>query len=82
MQEFQQPQPTKSTITSALQSKSSAARVTSDRRTKVQLQLEEEDSAPAQATKPSPNTPHIFLQDDDPEFADYDEEDPDDDLDI
>ena len=26
--------------------------------------------------------PHIFVQDDDPEYMDYDEEDPDDDLDI
>ena len=45
---------------------------------KIVLQMEEEGD-------PKPNDssgPRIFLQDDDPEFDDYDEEDPDDDLDI
>jgi len=50
-------------------------------RPKVQLQLEEE--APKKtSTAEAATTPQIYMQDDDPEFEDYDEEDPDDDLEI
>jgi hypothetical protein len=44
---------------------------------KVTLRHEEEDSK-----LPAAPRPHIYMQDDDPEFDDLDEEDPDDDLDI
>lgn len=63
-------------------------------RHKVHLQLEEDSdgsgrsklmtgsSTTPAAEAPQPNKPRIYLQDDDPEFDDYDEEDPDDDLDL
>ena len=55
---------------------------------KITLKLEEDNIAKVAAPseqKPAhaaATAPRIFLQDDDPEFEDYDEEDPDDDLDI
>lgn len=57
-------------------------RVISDRPGKVtvELRLEEEDGSLQQEETRS--RPHIFIQDNDPEFVDLDEEDPDDDLDI
>ena len=53
-------------------------------RSKVQLRLESDDEVNQVQNQPANNTnrPRIFLQDDDAEFADMDEEDPDDDLDI
>ena len=49
----------------------------------VNLQLHEGSRANAsEAVVQPPLQPNIFLQDDDPEFDDYDEEEPDDDLDI
>jgi hypothetical protein len=50
---------------------------TTDKRSKVQLKLEQEDAAPNQNGRP-----RIFMQDDDPDVADYDSDEPDDDLDI
>lgn len=50
-----------------------------DVRPKVKLVLENDEGVPE---KPSPQTPHIVVDDDDPEYDDYDEEDPDEDLDI
>lgn len=50
-------------------------------RSKIKLQMESDDQPPVAAT-PASGLPRIFLQDDDPEFNDFDEEDPDDDLDI
>ena len=56
-----------------------ATTTTRSGRPRVQLKLEEEE----QKKPPAPTSgPRIFMQDDDPEFDDYDEEDPDDDLDI
>ena len=49
-------------------------------RGKVKLQLEDDKAPPS--TKEKASRPHIYVQDDDPEFDDMDEEDPDDDLDI
>lgn len=49
-------------------------------RPRVQLKLEEEPEK--KAVNVPTSGPRIFMQDDDPEFDDYDEEDPDDDLDI
>ena len=54
---------------------------------KITLKLEDdnEKKGPKQMQQPqqaSKNAPKIFLQDDDPEFEDFDEEDPDDDLEI
>jgi len=46
---------------------------------KVKLKLEDDDAPP---TKEEVKRPHIYVQDNDPEFDDMDEEDPDDDLDI
>ena len=52
-------------------------------RARVQLKHEEEKKSSAPATAPPATTgPRIFMQEDDPEFDDFDEEDPDDDLDI
>lgn len=47
---------------------------------KVKLQLEDDNAPPS--IKGKANRPHIYVQDNDPEFEDMDEEDPDDDLDI
>lgn len=44
--------------------------------------LRHEDDKVTSASSSTTPKPHIYLQDDDPEFADMDEEDPDDDLDI
>jgi hypothetical protein len=62
------------------------------RRIKVQLKLEPDvpsKTKQTQSTSPGRtlaanghSSPHIFLEDDDPEFDDYDEEDPDEDLEI
>lgn len=49
---------------------------------KITLKLEDDNAPPAKSNPVNKNAPRIFLQDDDPEFEDYDEEDPDDDLDI
>lgn len=49
---------------------------------KVKLELQAEDAPRPTAAALAPAAPRIFLQDDDPEFEDYDEDDPDDDLDI
>lgn len=51
---------------------------------KITLKMEADEglSFPNNPAPPTSNAPRIFLQDDDPEFEDYDEEDPDDDLDI
>jgi hypothetical protein len=58
---------------------------------KITLKLEDdnEKKGPKQGVQSQPqqpqaskNAPRIFLQDDDPEFEDFDEEDPDDDLEI
>jgi len=57
------------------------------------LRLEEEDScggrnagilaeAKSEEKVVAPNRPRIYMQDNDPEFDDFDEEDPDDDLEI
>ncbi|EEC49629.1 predicted protein [Phaeodactylum tricornutum CCAP 1055/1] len=61
----------------------------SSERPKIKLQLEDDDAISAKETPSITNTtsqraraPQIIVQDDDPEFDDYDEEDPDDDLDI
>jgi len=55
-------------------------------RSKIQLRMESDDEVKAARSQTesesSNNLPRIYLQDDDPEFADMDEEDPDDDLDI
>jgi hypothetical protein len=60
---------------------SAAAAASSSKPKKIQLQMEE-DTPPAAAPQSS-NRPRIFLQDDDPEFDDFDEEDDlDDDLDM
>lgn len=48
---------------------------------KVKLELEDDNAPPASKEEPT-NRPHIYVQDNDPEFDDMDEEDPDDDLDI
>eukprot|EP00536_Pseudo-nitzschia_multiseries_P008938 jgi/Psemu1/21875/gm1.21875_g len=56
----------------------------------IQLRLDEADGARSDravassvtAAPIAPNRPRIYLQDDDPEFDDFDEEDPDDDLEI
>ena len=57
----------------------------------IHLHLEESDGVrngsnggklSSEIEVPSPARPRIYLQDDDPEFDDFDEEDPDDDLDI
>jgi len=58
---------------------------TSKRSGKVQLQVDEgirQQTVDATETQTSTSQPRIFMQDDDEEFADYDEEDPDDDLDL
>jgi hypothetical protein len=64
---------------------------TSKSRPKVELRLEEGDRQGQQKEPSHRQTPsepsetsaaHIYMDDDDPEFDDYDEEDPDDDLDI
>ena len=62
------------------------------RTNKITLKLENDDgddkpqrsaaTTVAPPSAPAANAPRIFMQDDDPEFEDYDEEDPDDDLDI
>ena len=50
---------------------------------KVQLQTSEGSrNISANDTQTHVSQPRIFMQDDDPEFADYDEDDPDDDLDL
>lgn len=53
---------------------------------KVQLQVDEgvrqQTVEKETQTSTSNKQPQIFMEDDDPEFADYDEEDPDDDLDL
>lgn len=61
---------------------------TNTNRSKVKLELQDDDGprkvAP-QESSPSTekaSTAHIYIQEDDAEFQDYDEEDPDDDLDI
>jgi hypothetical protein len=58
---------------------------TAPRRGKVQLQADQGSRnvvvAPPAVETVQPQ-PHIFMQDDDPEFDDFDEEDPDDDLDL
>lgn len=51
------------------------------RAAKIQLQVDEGSRRPAPPEAAAPQ-PRIFMQDDDPEFEDYDEEDPDDDLDL
>jgi hypothetical protein len=53
---------------------------TGSRPGKVQLQLEDDDAPPSANEEAS--RPHIYVQDNDPEFDDLDEEDPDDDLDL
>ena len=49
---------------------------------KVQLQADEGNRRRASPETTTPAAPRIFMQEDDPEFEDYDEEDPDDDLDL
>jgi len=51
---------------------------------KIQLTVSEEGRQQEETTPPvtAPPAPRIYMQEDDPEFEDYDEEDPDDDLDI
>jgi hypothetical protein len=49
---------------------------------KVKLELEDDNAPPASKEQEPTNRPHIYVQDNDPEFDDMDEEDPDDDLDI
>lgn len=49
-------------------------------RLKVHLKLEEQDGPRHDSA--DNKKPHIYIDDDDPEFDDFDEEDPDDDLDI
>jgi len=49
---------------------------------KVQLQADEGNRRRASPETTRAAAPRIFMQEDDPEFADYDEEDPDDDLDL
>ena len=57
-------------------------------RSKVELRLEEDkekdrtEPINVDTQLPDTSTPRIFMEDNDPEFDDYDEEDPDDDLDI
>jgi hypothetical protein len=69
-------------------SRSQSSEMPSVGRARVRLRLEDEDeqtpssaAAPLATVTPA-STPLIYMQDDDPEFDDYDEEDPDDDLDI
>ena len=72
-------------------SKKANTEAATDRRAKVRLELEK-DAAPQKQnhahSHPQSNAeatsfaPRIFLQDDDPEYDDYDDEDPDDDLEI
>jgi archaellum biogenesis ATPase FlaH len=56
------------------------ASTSTSRPEKVKLQLEDDDTPPS--TKEEASRPHIYVQDNDPEFDDMDEEDPDDDLDL
>jgi hypothetical protein len=53
---------------------------TTSRPGKVKLLLEDDDNPPSANDEAS--RPHIYVQDNDPEFDDMDEEDPDDDLDL
>jgi hypothetical protein len=80
------------TVDSAVESTASRSQPSvtpSAGRARVQLKLEDEDgktpslaAATLATSMPPVSAPLIYMQDDDPEFDDYDEEDPDDDLDI
>lgn len=65
---------------------SSDAGVSTRRRSPVKLELEQEGGKVSKNEPPVPSTtsvgPRIYMQEDDPEFDDFDEEDPDDDLEI
>ena len=83
------PTPTTTTTTSSIKPNSGSMKT--DRRAKIQLELEQDGAPPkpnhilssgTSTAKATTLPPRIFLQDDDPEYDDYDEEDPDDDLDI
>ena len=62
--------------------RSSSTSQPSSGRPRVQLKLEEDGSEQTAAATAATTAPRIFMQEDDPEFDDFDEEDPDDDLDI
>lgn len=68
-----------SLATSSSQEPSSTT--TTGRRPRVQLRMAQGDT-PRDPVVATPPTARIFVQEDDPEFQDYDEEEPDDDLDI
>jgi len=59
----------------------SSTTTTPGRRPRIQLRMEQGDTPRDPAVK-TPPTARIFVEENDPEFQDYDEEEPDDDLDI
>lgn len=73
------------TTATILQQSNDSSTAIQKNRKKIELKLEEDD-AKKQTTATTKQTsaaqPRIYLQDNDPEFEDYDEEDPDDDLEI